>query len=115
MQSRTEDFWAELEISDIKEHPARGFQLYEEYGKTTIAELVTTRTERFNKANADERRKLRLAVDEEVEAFKTWLEDTKGLEQDSAHYCSVSIKSLLLGLPFGVQLAQLFDVAMSRT
>ena len=114
MESKTQDFWAELEASSIKEHYTRSFELYEEYSKTTIAKRITISTERFEKADADEKRKLVHAVEKEVEAFRAWLEETKGLEPDSAHYHAVSLKSLLLGLPTGIQIAQLFNMILNE-
>ena len=114
MESKTQDFWAELEASSIKEHYTRSFELYEEYSKTTIAKRITISTERFEKADADEKRKLVHAVEKEVEAFRAWLEETKDLEPDSARYHAVSLKSLLLGLPTGIQIAQLFNMILDE-
>jgi len=51
-------------------------------------------------------------VDVEVERFRVWLEETKSLESEMAHYYSVSLKSLLLGLPIGEQVAYLFGAIL---
>lgn len=50
----------------------------------------------------------------EVENFHIWLESARRLEPFAAHYYSVSLKSLLLGLPIGVQVARLFDVILAK-
>jgi hypothetical protein len=51
-------------------------------------------------------------VEREVKNFRAWLEEAKNLERTAAHYYSVSVKSLLLGLPTGVQTARLFGIIL---
>ncbi len=113
MQSKKEDFMIELEAYDSeKSHPI-SFKLYEEYSQTNIAETIRTRRENFEKADLKAKRELAATVESEVESFRIWLEETKGLQPSTAHYYSTSLKSLLLGLPVGVQVAYLFDIILN--
>ena len=50
MQSKTDEFVAELEAYDIEEHHVRSFQLYEEYTQRPIADTIRERIENFEKA-----------------------------------------------------------------
>jgi hypothetical protein len=109
MQSKTEDFVTDLEAYPIQEPRLKIFELYEEYSHSPIADTITKRKENFNRADLKARRELLTLVEGEVKEFHTWLEETKNLEPTVAHYYSVSLKSLLLGLPIGVHVAQLFD------
>jgi len=112
MQSRTEEFLAELRISDVKERCLRSFGLYEEYSKSVIADTIGKQREAFDKADANKKRELQVEVESEVKNFRIWLKEDKNLEPSSAHYHSASLKSLLLGLPMGVQIAQLFSMIL---
>jgi hypothetical protein len=112
MQSKTEDFFAEIEAFDFPEKKPRSFGLYEEYSQTAVGETIAARREAFEKADSENRRKLKADMEREVDEFRLWLEETKNLDSDAAHYCAVSLKSLLLGLPMGVHVACLFDVAL---
>jgi len=112
MQSRTKDFWAELGIMDVAEHTLRSFVLYEEYSKKAIADTIRLRMGNFKNAGINKKRELQEEVEREVEDFRAWLEETKNFGRSSAHYVSVSLKSLLLGLPVGLQVAQLFDAIL---
>lgn len=107
MQSKKEEFMAEIEAYGEETYP-KSFGLYEEYSRKNIAETIRTRRESFAKANINERRDMAAEVEGEVKSFCSWLEETKGLQPSVARYCSVGLKSLLLGLPMGVQIACLF-------
>jgi hypothetical protein len=112
MQSKTEDFFVEIEAHDLPEKKPRSFELYEEYSQTTIGETITNRRATFEKADSGHRKKLRTDMEGEVDEFRLWLEKTKDFSSEAAHFCAVSLKSLLLGLPMGVQVACLFDAAL---
>ena len=112
MQSKTEDFFVEIEAYDLPEKKPRSFELYEEYSQTAIGETIKTRRDTFERADPEHRKKLAAQVNAEVEGFHAWLRETKSLDSDVSHYCSVSLKSLLLGLPMGVHVACLFDAAL---
>jgi len=114
MQSKTGEFVAELEAHDIEESHLRSFELYEEYSQRTIADTIRIRTENFAKTDLKAKRELQIKVEREVKNFRTWLEETKNLERTAAHYYSVSVKSLLLGLPVGVQVARFFGTIMDK-
>jgi hypothetical protein len=114
MQSRSEELTAELETYDVQRRGPRSFGLYEEYSRRNIMETIRTRRDNYERANVDTRRKLETEVEAEVAGFSTWLEETKNLESTTAHYCAVSLKSLLLGLPIGVKVAQLFGVILDK-
>lgn len=112
MQSKIGQFITELEASKMQELRPKSFELYEEYSRRPIADTIRTRMENFNEADLKAKRELLTEVEREVTDFRTWLEETKNLEHNSAHYYSVSLKSLLLGLPVGVQIAQLFSTVV---
>jgi len=113
MQSKTGEYMAtQIEVSDIQECHPRSFELYEEYSQGTIAEAIRTRRENFANAGLEAKRELLTEVEREVKDFRTWLEDTKNLETTTAHYYSASLKSLLLGLPVGVEVARLFGTIL---
>jgi len=114
MQSKTDEFVAELEAYDIEEHHVRSFQLYEEYTQRPIADTIRERIENFEKAGFTTKRQLLNKVESEVMSFRAWLEETKNLDPTIAYYFSVSLKSLLFGLPAGVQVAQLFDAILGK-
>jgi len=112
MQSKTEEFAVKLEVIDEEKSRPRSFELYEEYSQRSIDETIRTCRDDFENANADARKELLEKAEKEVYAFRFWLEETKNLEPDTAHYYAISLKSLLLGLPMGVQFASLFDIIL---
>jgi hypothetical protein len=112
MESETEELMAELEAYDTQERYPRSFELYEEYSQRRIVDTIRIRRENFDKADLKAKRELQTEVEREVENFCTWLEETKNLEPTTAHYYSASLKSLLLGLPVGVQIAQLLGTML---
>ena len=108
MQPRTEDLCAEVEAYVPSKKQLKGFELYVEYSHRDIVETIETRKDAYEKAGFQAREKLEGEVEAEVENFRIWLESVK------AHYYSVSLKSLLLGLPIGVQVARLFDAVLEK-
>ena len=114
MQSKTEEFAAEIEAYETRKVQPKSFGLYEEYSQRDIAETIKTCKDAYEKADLQTREELETEAEIEVENFHIWLEITRKLEPIAAHYYSVSLKSLLLGLPIGVQVAQLFEVALDR-
>jgi hypothetical protein len=111
MQSKTEEL-TELKSHYVESQHPRSFKLYEEYSQRTILDTIRIRRENFDKADTDAKRELHIEVEGEVKNFRTWLEENKNLEHSTAHYYSTSLKSLLLGLPVGVQVAQLFSIIL---
>jgi hypothetical protein len=112
MEFETEEFMAELEAHDIQVHYPRSFELFEEYSQRNIADTIRIRIERFAKADLKAKRELLTEVEREVKNFRAWLEENKNLDHTTAYYCSTSLKSLLLGLPVGVQVARLFGATL---
>jgi len=104
---------AELEAY-IQERRPRSFELYEEYSQRTIADTIRIRRENFDKADLKDKRELQTKVEREIKNFRTWLKETKNLEPTTAHHYSASLKSLLLGLPAGVQVARLFGTILDK-
>lgn len=100
-------------IESRGDRPA-SFRLYEEYSGGSLQATISSRRDQYRKADLDSKRRLETAVGEEIEGFRVWLVRVKNFEDDAAAYCAVSLKSLLLGLPVGLQVAQLFDIIMSR-
>jgi hypothetical protein len=114
MQSRTEDFPVELEAYETQKSQPKSFGLYEEYSQRDIVETIRTRKDAYEKADLQAREELETEVEIEIENFHIWLEAVKKLTSFAAHYYSVSLKSLLLGLPIGVQVAQLFGAVLEK-
>lgn len=112
MQSKTEEFIAELELIEIQELHLRSFELYEEYSQRPIADTIRRCRQSFNETDLRGKRERLKKVEKEITNFSVWLEETKKHERAAAYYYSVSLKSLLLGLPVGVQIAQLFGIAI---
>jgi hypothetical protein len=110
MQSETEGLVLNAEDACVQTGRPRSFELFEEFSGKGITETITERRMIFEKAEA---RTERVAeVDIEVERFRVWLGETKSLESETAHYYSASLKSLLLGLPIGEQVAYLFGAIL---
>jgi len=114
MQSKTEESIAEIEAYDTQTRQPRSFELYQEHSQCNIIEIVRNRRADYDKADKETKRKLEKEVEAEVEDFRAWLEETKGIQHTGAHYYSISLKSVLLGLPIGVQIAELFDVILNN-
>jgi DNA-binding transcriptional regulator LsrR (DeoR family) len=115
MQSKTEKLPVELEVHETDDaEKLKSFKLYEEYSQRNIAETIRIRKDTYEKTAPQAKEELITAVEIEVENFHIWLEAVKKLEPFDAHYYSISLKSLLLGVPIGVQVAQLFDEVLNR-
>jgi hypothetical protein len=114
MQSKNEEFTAELETFGTQKEEPRSFRLYEEYSRRNIMETIRTRRDNYERADTETKRKLEVEVEAEVAGFSIWLEETKNLESVTAHYYAVSLKSLLIGLPIGVKVAQLFSIILDK-
>jgi hypothetical protein len=113
MQSRTEDLHVEIEAYTSLKKQLKSFQLYEEYSQKDIVDTIQKRKEAYEKADLQAREELETEVEIEVENFQIWLESVK-FAPFAAHYLSVSLQSLLLGLPIGVRIAQLFDAVLDK-
>ncbi len=113
MESKTEDFAVQLEAGDVPTPQLKSFQLFEEYSKKDIAEVIRTCRARFEKADIEARRRLETETQNEITGFCRWLKDTKEFTPIVAHYYSISLKSLLLGLPIGIQMAQIFNLMLN--
>ena len=114
MHSETEEFIAEVEISEAPQITPRSFALYEEYSHTEMAQTIRMRKDNYEKADSEARRRLEKEVQQEVNGFCQWLEQTQDMEHDTAHYYATSLKSILLGLSIGVQIARLFGTVLDR-
>jgi hypothetical protein len=114
MQSKTDEFVAEIEAIEIGEKVPKSISLYEEFSHKDIAETVRIRRSNYEKADDRTRMKMFIDVEAEVMSFGTWLEQTKDFERDMAYHFSQSVKSLLLGLPTGLQIAYLFGVVLDK-
>lgn len=113
MYSETEDFLVEIEPLDTQKNRPRSFELYEEYSRKEIFDTIVTRRDVFEKADPKTKGELEKEAEREVNSFRVWLEKVKSFDTRTAHYYSVSLKSLLLGLPMCIQIAYLFDTIIS--
>jgi hypothetical protein len=114
MQSESESFSAELEPSIPLKCHVRSLELFEEYSHRAIIETIKDRREIHEKADSQIRKEIEAKANMETSNFQTWLESVKNFTPQAAHYYSVSLKSLLMGLPTGLKIAQLFS-AMLKT
>jgi deoxyadenosine/deoxycytidine kinase len=114
MQSQTEGFTSELEVFEAQKRAPKSFMLYEEYSRSNMAEIIKTRISDYNKTTTEKRKELEEEVEAEVNNFQKWLEETKNLNPSTAHYYAISLQGLLLGLPTGVQIAQLFSLVLDN-
>lgn len=112
MQSQTEGFPSELEMFEAQKRVPKSFMLYEEYSRSNMVEIIKTRMSDYNKATTERRKELEEEVEAEVNGFRKWLEETRNLKSNIAHYYAISLQGLLLGLPTGVQIAQLFSLVL---
>jgi hypothetical protein len=114
MQSRTEEFPTTIEEIETRGARPKNCDLYEEFSQSSISETIRLRQAGYGKADAEMRKKLIIAVEEEIADFTIWLSEIKNLEPTIAHFYAVSLKSLLTGFAFGMQVAQLFDVVLNK-
>jgi len=115
MQSKTEEFPTTFEEIETRRARPKNCELYEEFSQRNISETIQLRQTEYEKADPEMRKKLIIAVEEEIGDFETWLSEIKNLEPTIAHFYAVSLKSLLTGFAFGMQVAELFDVALKKT
>lgn len=115
MESKTEEFLTDAYAFESRGDRPTNLRLYEEYSGCSSQETVSSRRERYEKADVDSRRGLEAAVDEEIKGFRVWLVRVKNFEDETAIHCAVSLKSLLLGLSVGLQVAKLFDIIMNKS
>jgi hypothetical protein len=114
MQSKNEEFVAELKTNDNWNEEPRSLRMYEQYSQRDVMQTIRTRRDKYEKADVKAKRKLETDVEAEVIGFAVWLEETKGLDSSVAHYYAISLKSLLLGLPEGMKIAQLFNLILNN-
>jgi hypothetical protein len=114
MQSRTEEFPTTLKIDAWRAKP-KNFEMYEEFSQRSMSETIQLRQAKYGKADLEMRKKLIIAVGEDMRDFATWLSEIKKLEPTVAHFYAVSLRSALIGFEFGVQVARLFDAVLNKT
>lgn len=110
MQPQTEELTSEPVTLESQKRMPKSFRLYEEYSRSDIFETIRKRRSNYDKATRERLKELEEEVEAEVKGFCRWLEETQNLEPSTAHYHAIALKSLLLGLPTGVQIAQLFGI-----
>jgi len=108
MQSEIQESIAVLGEYNIPKGYLRGFELFEEFSGRSIVKTIEERRERFNSGDTEILRQM----EKEVESFSDWLKEVKGFQSTTAHYYSVSLKSLLAGLPVGVTVGLLFGIVL---
>ena len=115
MQSKAKESMTVVERIDNQKAMPKSYELYEEFSQRSISDTIQLRQEEYGKADVEMRKKLEIAVDEEIEDFFVWLSEIKNLEPTIARYYGVSLKSLLIGFAFGQQVAELFDAVLIKT
>jgi len=114
MRAETEEFIAEIQELETLQRTPRSFALYEEYSHTEMDQTIRIRKENYEKTDPETRRRLEEQAQQEVNGFCRWLEQTQNMEHVRAHYYATSLKSILLGLPIGVQIAHLFGTILDQ-
>lgn len=114
MQSQTGELASQQGTLEVQKNGLTSLALYEEFSRSDMAETIRTRISNYERATWRRRRQLEKEAEAEVEDFRRWLEETKKLKPTAAHYCAVSLKSLLLGAPIGVQIAQIFNIPLNN-
>ena len=109
MQTQTDDIFAEFESAISLKYHVRCFELFEEFNHEDIVVTIKNRREIHEKADPQTWKEIEAKVNAEISDFRTWLESAKEFAPQVAHYHSISLKSLLIGLPTGVRVAQLFS------
>ena len=89
-------------------------KLYEEYSARKIEETVEMNQRRFANADSNTLPELLSSVETEVINFSLWLEETKGFDPSYCYYSSISLKALLIGIPVGAQIVELFDFVLQQ-
>ena len=112
MQSQTGRITSDLRNLSPERTP-QNFILYEEYSKKDFAELIISRRYTYEMVSVEKKRELEAQAEAEVNDFREWLVGKKGFERNTAHYYAISLESLLLGLPTGAQIAQLFNIVLN--
>jgi hypothetical protein len=114
MESEAEDYQTEFKTHVFAERKLESFELYEQYSRRDIVETIQGRKDAYLNASSQAREGLKTEAEIEVENFQIWLESVRQLASPIAYYYSISLKSLLLGLPLGVAVARLFSVALEN-
>jgi len=114
MQLQTGELTSEPVTPETQKKTPKTFILYEEYSHSDMFETVRTRRLEYEKATPEKRKELEDEVEAEVKNFRGWLVETRKLETSTAHYYAIALKSLLLGLPTGMQIALLFDAVLDN-
>ena len=114
MQPSAKESMAEVERIDSQKAMPKSCELYEEFSRRSISDTIQLRREKYGKADVEMRKKLEIAVDEEIADFFVWLSEIKNLEPTIARYYGVSLKSLLVGFEFGQQIAEFFDTVLTK-
>jgi hypothetical protein len=114
MQPQTGGLKPELVTLETLKKTPKTFVLYEEYSQSDILNTIRTRRSEYEKATQERRKELEDDVEVEVKKYNGWLSNSKRVEPSTAYYYSIALKSLLLGLPTGVQVAQLFNTILDN-
>lgn len=92
----------------------RAFELFEEFSGKSISKAIRICRENSESFDSETRRKSEDEVEGKVDNFYSWLQEVKGFHPRVAYYHSVSLKSLLLGLPIGVAIGLYFGIILDR-
>jgi len=108
MESEIQDFPDFLLEGDIRREYLRNFGLFEEFNGKSTSEIYKERCIGFDHVSSQAKKQ----VEQEIQDFSDWLVEVKGFNPNTTHYYAVSLKSLLLGLPFGIEIGLLFGIIL---
>lgn len=114
MQSKTDYMIADLDSLIPAKYHVGCFRLFEEFSHRPITEIIKDRRAIYERADSQARKEIEANANTEISDFRTWLKSVRKFTPQAAHYYSVSLKSLLIGLPTGVQIAQLFNAILEN-
>jgi hypothetical protein len=114
MKSEIERSPVNVGILEVSESNPRGFALFEEFCGRSVSEVYAKSARMFEASSAEGRARLCIEAEAKVKDFRDWLVNAKGYRLDAAHYFSVSVKSLIAGLPIGVEIGLLFAAALDK-
>ena len=111
MQSRIQrNIGIPVEHSIRKEY-LRAFELFQEFSGRSISETIEERRASHNHYSHE----IEKQVEKEVTDFYNWLREVKDIPIKIAYYYSISLKSLLAGLPTGVAVGLLFGIILNTS
>ncbi|MGD8546251.1 MAG: hypothetical protein PVH12_08770 [Candidatus Bathyarchaeota archaeon] len=111
MQSRIQQNLGIPAENSIRKEYLRAFELFQEFSGRSISETIEERRASHNHHHYE----IEKQAEEDVTKFYNWLREVKNIPIKIAYYYSISLKSLLSGLPTGVAVGLLFGIILDTS